>query len=85
MKILNKLTINYNSRIQEERGYTLIEIILVLVMLSILASFAVPHMIDVEKNATQKMIQTIIPVLNSREILMWAKIKNSEFLVFVSI
>ena len=79
MKILNKFTINYSSRIHEERGYTLIEIILVLVMLSILASIAVPQMIDLEKNATQKAIQTIIPELNSREILMWAKIKNSKW------
>ena len=35
-------------------------------------------MIDVEKNATQKAIQTIIPELNSREILMWAKTKSSD-------
>ena len=58
----------------QERGHTLLEIIVVLVILSILAAAAVPRMIDVEKNATQKVIQTIIPELNSREILVWAKI-----------
>ena len=62
----------------QERGHTLLEIIVVLVILSILASFAVPRMIDVEKNATQKVIQAIIPELNSREILVWPKIKSSN-------
>jgi prepilin-type N-terminal cleavage/methylation domain-containing protein len=75
---MNKYRIKSDSCILKERGFTLIEIILVLVILSILASFAVPRMIDVEKNATQKVIQTIIPELNSREILTWAKIKNSD-------
>ena len=75
---MNKYRIKSDSCILKERGFTLIEIILVLVILAILASFAVPRMIDVEKNATQKVIQTIIPELNSREILMWAKTKNSE-------
>ena len=58
----------------QERGHTLLEIIVVLVILSILSAVAVPRMIDVEKNATQKVIQAIIPELNSREILVWAKI-----------
>ena len=74
---MNKFIKRHNSCILKERGFTLIEIILVLVILAIIASFAVPRMIDVEKNTTQKVIQTIIPELNSREILMWAKIKNS--------
>ena len=75
---MKKFTIKDNSRIHKERGFTLIEIILVLAILSVLASFALPRMIDVEKNATQKVIQTIIPELNSRETLMWAKIKTID-------
>ena len=75
---MNKFIKKHNSWILKERGFTLIEIILVLVILAILSSFAVPRMIDVEKNATQKVIQTIIPELNNREILMWAKIKSSN-------
>jgi len=78
MREMNKFIKIHNSWIHKERGFTLIEIILVLAILSVLASFALPRMIDVEKNATQKVIQTIIPELNSREILMWAKIKNTD-------
>ena len=62
----------------QEKGHTLLEIIVVLVILSILSAAAVPRIIDIEKNATQKVTQTIIPELNSREILMWAKIKSSN-------
>jgi prepilin-type N-terminal cleavage/methylation domain-containing protein len=61
-----------------EKGFTLLEIIAVLVILAILASFAVPRMIDFEENAVQTVIQAIIPELNSREILMWANVKNSD-------
>ena len=75
---MDKFRITPDCWILKEKGFTLIEIILVLVILSILASLAVPRMIDVEKNAIQKVIQTIIPELNSREILMWAKTKSSD-------
>lgn len=61
-----------------EKGFTLLEIIAVLVILAILASFAVPRMIDFEKNAVQTVIQAIIPELNSRETLMWANVKSSD-------
>ena len=60
-----------------ESGHTLIEIIAVLIILSILASFAVPKMIRSEENAEKRVIQTIITELNSREILSWTKIKCS--------
>lgn len=75
---MKKYRIKPDSWIHKQRGFTLIEIILVLAILSILSAFALPRMIDVEKNATQKAIQTIIPELNSREILMWAKTKSSD-------
>ena len=75
---MNKFIKKHNFCILKERGFTLIEIILVLAILSVLSAFALPRMIDVEKNATQKVIQTIIPELNSREILMWAKIKTID-------
>jgi len=60
-----------------ESGHTLIEINAVLIILSILASLAVPKMISTEENAEKRIIQTIVTELNSREILAWTKIKCS--------
>ena len=66
---------------QNEKGFTLIEIISSFVIIGVLAAVAVPRYIGLEKNARQKSIQTIITEINARENLRWAdhKISTSGF------
>lgn len=70
--------VEMKSAIGTETGFTLLEIIAAMVILSILAALAIPRYISLDESAKQRALDAGIAELNGRETLTWSNIKISE-------
>ena len=61
--------------VSDQVGFSLVELIAVMVILSVLAAIAMPRYIDLDKNARARAIDAGISELNGREGLAWSNIK----------
>ena len=61
-----------------QKGFTLIEIIVVLVILGILVAIAQSKLIDIEGTAANRALEAGVMELNAREKLTWADFKFSQ-------
>ena len=61
-----------------QKGFTLIEIIAVLVILSVLAAFGVTKMESLSDSARIQTLNHVVGELNSREALTWSMVRISD-------
>ena len=65
------------SKLYCQRGYTLVEIVGVLVIFTVLAAVVVPRYVNLEAGARQRAIEIAVGELNGREGLTWVNQKIS--------
>lgn len=65
-------------RIRNQKGFTLIEIIVVLIILTILIAVAIPRYFGLPQDAAEATLKSAVAELNAREKLAWAKKRGDK-------
>jgi len=61
----------------KQHGFTLMELIAVMVIIGIIGAMAISRFVDLDTSATAKAFDAAISELNGRESLIWADVKFS--------
>ena len=69
--------LNKNAFLTNRAGFSLVELVAVIVILSILAAIVMSRYIDLDANARQRAIDAGVAELNGREGMVWSRIKIS--------
>ena len=69
--------IHRSSPLSNRAGFTLTEVIIVLVIMSVLSSVAIQRILTLDSTATQKSFDCAVSELNTRECLTWTLLKTS--------
>ena len=64
---------NIRSRIRDQHGFTLIEIVMVIVLLGVLAAIAIPKYVDLKKDAQNATADGIVAAVSSGAAIGYAK------------
>jgi prepilin-type N-terminal cleavage/methylation domain-containing protein len=72
------LNLRFRNLANGQKGFTLIELISTLVIISVLAAVLIPKYMEVEEGSRLRAIDLGIAELNGRETLTWALVKISD-------